>query len=72
MGASFAVCLTISSAVYFLVDRFGVGLLGASTGVSIAAAAMIIYQTINFHHYIVYAVIRTLRKPSLRANLGLT
>jgi hypothetical protein len=64
--------MTISTTVYFLIQHFGVSLLGASVGVSISAATVIIYQTINFHHYIVDAVIWKLRKPSLRANLGLT
>jgi hypothetical protein len=67
-----AVCLTVSTTVYFLIQYFGVDLIGASIGVSVSAAAVIIYQTINFHHYIVDAVIWKLRKPSLRANLGLT
>jgi hypothetical protein len=34
-------------------------------------AGLIIYQTINFHHYIVDSLIWKLRKPKLRQNLGL-
>lgn len=64
-------CLTLSTAVYFLIEHFGVGALGTWMGVPAAIAAIVIYQTINFHHYIVDSLIWKLRKNSLRSNLGL-
>ena len=33
--------------------------------------APIVYQTINFHHYIVDGVIWKVRKPQVRQNMGL-
>lgn len=66
------VCLTISTSVYFLINRFGIGALATAIGVSIAAATVIVYQTVNFHHYIVDAIIWKLRKPAIRAKLGLS
>jgi hypothetical protein len=33
--------------------------------------ALIAYQTINFHHYIVDSVIWKVRKPQIRSTLGL-
>jgi hypothetical protein len=67
-----AVCLTISTVVYFFIQRTGVEALGNALGISAAVAALVIYQTINFHHYVVDAVIWKLRKPALRSKLGLT
>lgn len=66
-----AVCLTLSTAIYLLVDRLGVDALGNALGISAAVAAVIIYQTLNFHHYVVDAMIWKLRKPALRSKLGL-
>jgi hypothetical protein len=65
-------CLTLSTLVYFMIDRLGVDALGNALGVSAAVAAVMIYQTINFHHYVVDALIWKLRKPALRVKLGLT
>jgi hypothetical protein len=64
-------CLTISTAVYFLIDHFGVEAVGTWIGVPTAVATIVIYQTINFHHYIVDSLIWKLRKNSLRSKLGL-
>lgn len=66
-----AVCLTLSTATYFLIERFATHSLGEALGISAAVAAVMIYQTLNFHHYIVDAVIWKLRKPALRSKLGL-
>ncbi len=66
------VCLTLSTLTYFLIERFGVIALGDALGISAAVAAVIIYQTVNFHHYVVDALIWKLRKPALRSKLGLT
>lgn len=65
------VCFALSSAAYFLIERFGVDLIEITFGVSSLAAAMIIYQTINFHHYIVDATIWKLRKKPIRDTLEL-
>jgi hypothetical protein len=67
-----AVCLTLSTAIYFLLQLFGVDALGNALGISTAVAAVMIYQTVNFHHYVVDALIWKLRKPALSSKLGLT
>lgn len=66
------VCVVLSTAVYVLIARFGVPALSSQIGVSIAVAAIIIYQTINFHHYIVDSLIWKLRKPAIASKLGLS
>ncbi len=60
-------CLAISTAVYYSVDI-------VTDWISIKSLplVLIIYQTINFHHYIVDAVIWKLRKKTVRATLGLS
>lgn len=65
-----AVCLTLSTAVYFCIERFGVGALQSSLGVSAMVAGLAVYQSLNFHHYIVDSVIWKLRKRSVAATLG--
>jgi hypothetical protein len=65
------VCLTLSTAIYFLLRTFGETALGNALGISAAVAAVIIYQTVNFHHYVVDALIWKLRKPAIRSKLGL-
>ncbi len=64
-------CLTISTGIYFLLEYFFVGSLGNYLEISMAASAMIIYQTINFHHYVVDSVIWKLRKKSVRSKFNL-
>ena len=64
-------CLAISTVVYYLLEAYGVAWVSSSLGVSAAAASVIIYQTLNFHHYIVDSRIWKLRKQTLRANLDL-
>lgn len=62
----FLVCFGISTVAYALV--------GLSVGGQILAGLpliVIIYQGVNFHHYIVDAVIWKMRKKRLRQNLGL-
>ena len=58
----FALCLAISTAVYLAIDHFAASLV----------LAMVIYQTINFHHYIVDGLIWKVRRPKLRQTLGLS
>lgn len=66
------VCLAISSVVYFFISAVGVDALSTAIGVSAGIAAIIIYQTLNFHHYIVDSLIWKLRQKSMRGKLGLT
>ena len=65
------VCLALSTTIYFLLERYGVAAVGSAMGVSAAVAAVAIYQTVNFHHYVVDALIWKLRKPAMRSKLGL-
>ncbi len=67
----FVVCLSISTATYLALYLI---LTKASAAFSVAAAAplvLIAYQAINFHHYIVDALIWKVRKKSLKQNLGI-
>jgi hypothetical protein len=68
----FSTCLTISTFAYFLILHYVADALGAAFALTAGAFALIIYQTINFHHYIVDSIIWKLRKKRMRANLGLT
>jgi hypothetical protein len=61
----FAICLSISTAAYLLLS------LSNDLLVTIALPAIIIYQTINFHHYIVDSIIWKARKKPMRETLGL-
>ena len=60
-------CLAVSTLAYFCIQQ----LLGIFT-VGMIALPLIVYQTINFHHYLVDGVIWKLRKKTLQVNLGLT
>ncbi len=62
----FVVCLGISTVLYMALQ--GVFSL---LGLSVLALTLIVYQTINFHHYIVDGIIWKVRKPRVRENLGL-
>ena len=67
----FAVCLSISTALYLALSLL---LTKAASTFAFAAAAplvLIAYQAINFHHYIVDALIWKVRKKSLKQNLGI-
>ena len=68
----FATCLTISTVAYFLISTYVADALSSAFVLTTTAVALIIYQTINFHHYIVDSMIWKLRKKTVRANLGLT
>ncbi|MCK5748118.1 MAG: hypothetical protein KAH44_18010, partial [Oricola sp.] len=61
-----AVCLGITVIVYSLI-------LGAVSKLFIitSLSTVLIYQTINFHHYIVDSLIWKVRKPEIRRNIGL-
>lgn len=64
----FLVCIAISTAVYAII-AVGVALGLVLTGF---AAAIIVYQTINFHHYIVDSVIWKVRQSPIQKVLGLS
>jgi hypothetical protein len=67
----FGTCFTISTLTYFLITLFLSDLVSSTFTLTATMAGLIIYQTINFHHYIVDSLIWKLRKPKLRQNLGL-
>jgi hypothetical protein len=56
-----AVCLAISTTLYLSIASLAV----------LIVTPIVIYQAINFHHYVVDSVIWKLRKPALRSDLGL-
>ena len=60
----FLICIAISTVVYL-----GIQLTANALAF---AGVIVIYQTINFHHYIVDSVIWKMRRPALRQTLGLT
>jgi hypothetical protein len=68
VGLYFLVCLLISTIFY-------AALASAVSWVNLALAALpaaaIAYQSINFHHYIVDALIWKVRKKRIRENLGI-
>ncbi len=60
-----AVCLGITTVVYGLLNfLFQLGPLAG-----IPAAAMVVYQTINFHHYIVDSLIWKVRRKNIQQTL---
>ena len=61
-----AVCLLITTAVYKSVDA----VLALFTAITLPLA-IIVYQTINFHHYIVDAVLWKIRRPAVSDRLGI-
>ena len=67
----FIVCLAVSTIVYSLLASV---LSWLSITITLAAALPLVpicYQAINFHHYVVDAVIWKVRRKSLRENLGI-
>ena len=60
----FLICIAISTAIYL-----GIELTASALAF---AGVIVIYQTINFHHYIVDSVIWKMRRPALRQTLGLS
>lgn len=63
----FLTCLLISTILYFGLER-GVSALAPYSSLPLF---LVVYQTINFHHYIVDGLIWKVRKKPLRKNLGL-
>jgi hypothetical protein len=64
--AYFLICFGVSSALYIAIS---LGL--AIFGLTAITFALIAYQTLNFHHYIVDSLIWKVRRPKLQAQLGL-
>ena len=67
----FVTCLTISTVAYFFVDYFVADWVAATFAATSTMAALIVYQTINFHHYIVDSMIWKLRKKPIKKTLGI-
>jgi hypothetical protein len=62
----FAVTFALTVVAYLTLGTFLV-ILPATT----LPMALIVYQTLNFHHYVVDSVIWKVRKPQIRQNMGL-
>jgi hypothetical protein len=62
----FAICFGVSTTIYLSI-LFGLSLFGLTA----ITFSLIAFQTINFHHYIVDALIWKVRRPKLQAQLGL-
>ena len=67
----FAVCLLISTVFYSVLAATLTWLSTALTIVAALPLFAIVYQAINFHHYVVDAIIWKVRKKSLQQNLGI-
>ncbi|HEX6987725.1 MAG TPA: hypothetical protein VF170_20260, partial [Planctomycetaceae bacterium] len=61
----FGVCLAITGAVYGVLQWA----LQVTPLAAVPLAAVVVYQTINFHHYIVDGVIWKVRKKKIQENL---
>ena len=59
-------CISVSTIVYGLITIF----LGYNA--SVALTAVVIYQTINFHHYVVDGAVWKVRRKGLQKTLGLS
>lgn len=64
----FLTCVLLSTVLYFGIDKSLALLADKST----LPLFLVVYQTINFHHYIVDGRIWKIRKKPLQRNLGLT
>lgn len=60
-------CLAISTMVYWFIQSLTVDQLVAGLPM-----AIVVFQAVNFHHYIVDSRIWKVRKPSMRSTLGLS
>jgi hypothetical protein len=65
--AYFMICLAISTAVYFTLVRFEPQILALGI-----PSLVVIYQAINFHHYIVDSKIWKVRQRPIQKVLGLS
>lgn len=67
----FMTCFTISTVAYFLMSTFLSDAVGDALKITAVMSGLIIYQTLNFHHYIVDSLIWKLRKKPIRNTLGI-
>jgi hypothetical protein len=67
----FLTCLTISTLAYYLISIHVADALASTFTLTATATGLIIYQTINIHHYIVDSIIWKLRKKPIRQTLGI-
>jgi len=67
-----ATCLTLSTLIYFLITSFLSDAVSSAFTLTATMAGLIIYQTLNFHHYLVDSFIWKLRKPKISQTLGLS
>ena len=65
----FAICLILSTGIYAGL-RYSLGWLALATATSLPLMA-IAFQTINFHHYLVDALIWKVRRKPVRQNFGI-
>ena len=64
-----AVCLVLSTVAYAAL-QYSLGWIALATATALPLFAMV-FQAINFHHYVVDAVIWKVRKKPIRQNLGI-
>ncbi len=62
-----AVCMAITAVYYVLV----LGTIEKVLFLSVTAS-VVIYQMVNFHHYVVDSLIWKVRKPAIRKNIGIS
>lgn len=67
----FVTCFAISTALYLLISLYLADAMGAALAMTATMGGLIIYQTLNFHHYVVDSLIWKLRKPKIQRTLGL-
>ena len=65
-----AVCLLLSTLIYATL-QYSLGWIAVITATSLPLFA-IVFQAINFHHYVVDAMIWKVRRTPIRQNLGIT
>ena len=63
----FAVTLGLSTLTYFLVKE----VLQIGYFAAIPAASLVVFQAVNFHHYLVDGIIWKIRKPKIKGTLGI-
>ena len=71
IASYFAVCLLISTVFYSTLAATLNWISPSLALITTLPLFAVVYQTINFHHYVVDAVIWKVRKKSLRENLGI-
>ena len=64
-----AVCLVLSTVTYTML-RYSLGWIAVATATSLPLFA-IAFQAINFHHYVVDALIWKVRRKPIQQNLGI-